>query len=97
MYRGSTPTHTFQVNVDLREAVIYITYQQGEKNILEKTGGDLTVYRDRILCFLSQEDTLRFSKGQAKAQIRYRLPDGTAGVSKTVSLSVTDILKDGVI
>lgn len=95
--RGSTPINAFKTNIDLSEATIYITYQQKNKTLVEKTGDDITVTPEQISCVLTQEETLKFEPGTVEIQIRYVLPDGTADASNIVTVSSTKILKDGVI
>lgn len=63
--RGSTPTNVFDVNIDLTGAKIYITYKQGNKIIVEKTGADIQVEQNRLTTRLTQEETLRFAPGPA--------------------------------
>ena len=43
MRRGSTPTNVFDVDIDLRDATVFVTYEQFGNIVLEKTGEDLTV------------------------------------------------------
>lgn len=99
MRRGTTPTHIFGVDVDLRDAaVIYITYRQGGKNVLEKTGEDIEVEEEEIRTTLTQADTLAFStSGAVEIQIRAKFPDGAAIASQVIRTSANVILKEGVI
>lgn len=95
--RGSTPENIFNVNVDLREAKIFITYKQNGKIILEKTGDDIEVTEQQLKTHLTQEETLRFKTGPVKIQIRYVKPDGEADASNIIETRASEILKDGVI
>lgn len=100
MRRGTTPTHIFGTDVDLTDAeVIYITYRQGNKNVLEKTKDDLTsITAEEIRVELTQTDTLGFSvSGNVEIQIRARFPDGSAIASQVIHTSANAILKEGVI
>lgn len=100
MRRGTTPTHIFGTDVDLTDAeVIYITYRQGNKNVLEKTKDDfISLTADEIRLELSQTDTLGFSaSGSVDIQIRARFPDGAAIASQVIHTSANVILKEGVI
>ena len=99
MRRGTTPTHIFKTSFDLTDAeVIFITYRQGNKNVMEKTGDDLTVTAEEITTKLSQEETLKFStSGSVEIQIRARFPDGSAIASQIIRTSANAILKEGVI
>lgn len=66
MRRGTTPIHTFEVDIDLNHIVaLYVTYKQGKKIILEKSLEDedsivLNPEEKTISVKLSQEDTLKF-------------------------------------
>lgn len=96
MRRGTTSKHVFRTNVDLTEATVFVTYQQGKSVIIEKTGNDLDVQPRKVIVNLTQEDTLSFAANiNATVQIRYILADGTADASNKINISVQDIIKDG--
>ena len=96
--RGATPVNRFTVNVDLREATVYVTYDQRGRTVIEKTGSDLIVAERSVSVPLSQKDTLALKSGDdVDIQIRYILPDGTADNSNILTASVERVLKDGVI
>lgn len=95
--RGSTPTHTFNVNVDLRNATVYVTYSQRGVTIVEKTGEDLTITQTTVALKLTQSETLQFSNGRVEIQIRYVMADGSADASNIIVADAQKILKDGVI
>ena len=100
MRRGTTPTHIFKTSVDLTDAeVIFITYYQGKKVVLEKTKDDLEeLTAEELKVTLAQTDTLMFSvSGGVDIQIRARFPDGAAIASQVIHTSVQAILKQGVI
>lgn len=101
MRRGSTPTNTFNCNVDLAGATLFVTYSQGGANLVEKTGDDLTIVSTQSGCTvtvrLSQAETLKFKTGQVMIQIRYVMPDGSADASNIIQTTAERILKDGVI
>lgn len=98
MRRGTTPTHIFNVDIDLTDAaVIYITYRQKGKNLLEITGDDLTVDPEKITAKLTQEQTLAFEPGTVDIQIRARFEDGSAIASNVIQTTANTILKEGVI
>lgn len=94
MRRGSTPTHTFETDIDLREAEVYVTYSQGGKK-LTKTGEDLDVTENSISVYLSQSDTLGFGVGHVEVQVRYKMPDGSADASDIVTIETERILLNG--
>ena len=93
--RGTTPVNTFYVNVDLREATIFVSYAQRGRIVVEKTGSDLDVTEDSIEIRLTQQDTLAFKPGEVRIQIRYVLQDGTADASNIIETTSEEILKDG--
>ena len=96
MIRGTTPTNTFNVDVDLTDAVaIYITYVQGDQTIFEKDIDDITVESDKLTVNLSQEDTLKLSPKEVRIQIRAKFADGTAIASNIITTMANAILKDG--
>lgn len=95
--RGSTPTHTFNVNVDLREATVYVTYSQRGQVIVEKTGDDLTITEESVTLSLTQAETLQFNNGRVEIQIRYVTADGFADASNIIIVDTERILKEGVI
>lgn len=98
MIRGTTPTHIFRTNVDLTGARVYITYAQDKKEILEKTGEDVTVTNDSVSVTLTQTETLEFKPfKKVNIQIRYVFPNGSAGASNIMNVDISDVLKEGVI
>lgn len=99
MRQGTTPTHLFNVDVDLTTAVvIYITYEQGKRTIIEKTKEDITITENTLEVKLTQEETLAFSlSSRVDIQIRARFEDGSAVASNIMRATVEEILKEGVI
>ena len=98
MRRGTTPTNTFTVDVDLRQATaLYVTYKQNSRVILEKTLADATITETSVAVTLTQEETLAFGKGTVSIQIRAKFVDGVAIASNIITANVNAILKDGVI
>lgn len=97
MRRGSTPTNTFTVEIDLTGATLFVSYEQNGRVVLEKTGDDLTVTAKSITLELTQEDTLSFVPGEVLIQIRYVFPNGAADASNIIRTSFERIIKDGVI
>ncbi len=96
--RGATPLHTFTVDEDCRLAeVIYITYVQHGRVVVEKTINDITVEEDTITVQLSQEDTLRFDESETRIQIRARFPGGRAIKSEVMLTEGDELLKTEVI
>lgn len=96
--RGTTPTHTFRVPIDLTSAaVLKVYYKQGYEVLVEKEKPDLVVTPSTITVQLTQEETLRFDDGQIKMQIRARMPNGKAVKSMVKTTSADELLKNEVI
>ena len=103
MYRGTTPSITFNIktDIDLDElAVCYITLKSVDKNIVETYDLDDIIVDSQLKTLtiaLSQEETLAFARGVIYVQIRLRTNDDLAYASQIKELRMNDILKDGVI
>lgn len=107
VYRGTTPTLSFQIPFDAEELeLVWITFSQGQtippKEILTKTQEDENVeINDKLIrVTLTQYETLLFNKtGQPSVdvQIRIKKTDGTAEASNIIRFPVGIILKEGVI
>ena len=97
MRRGSTPVNTFDVDIDLRAATVFVSYEQDGEIIVEKTGEDLTVSETQIVLYMTQEETLLFHPGKVSIQIRYVFPSGSADASEIINTTIERIIKDGVI
>lgn len=97
MRRGTTPTHTIDTSIDLTEAaVIYVTYKQKGRVIVEKSDPEVT--SEAVTVSLTQQETLALcASQQVHVQIRARFPDGTAVASNIMVANVDNILKEGVI
>lgn len=95
--RGTTPINTFDVDVDLREATVYVSYAQRGALIVDKTNDNLSITENQIIVTLSQEDTLKFKPGEVDIQIRYVKANGIADASNIIKTTVDQILKNGVI
>lgn len=105
MRRGTTPTHTFKPKtkagdlIDMRSAqVIYMTYKQDGKTVLEKTKDQMEITEEEMVIHLTQEDTLAFSTlGDVEIECRARFADQSAIASCILKTTAQRILKDGVI
>jgi hypothetical protein len=109
MIRGTTPTNTFTVDMDLRAAdVIYITYKQGCTVVVERTKDQLdSITATELTLTLTQDETLKFNRAPVNTypsytdfvsiQIRARFSNGLAVASNIIKTTVGEILKDGVI
>ena len=61
MFKGTTPTHTFEVDIDtslIKE--VKITYSQNDREVLIKKTCDCTIKNGIITTQLSQENTFLF-------------------------------------
>lgn len=97
MRRGTTPTNTFASDVDLTSAeVMFITYKQAGRTIIEKTLPDVTFGEGSFSVELTQAETLRFnSQQEVEIQVRVKFPGDEAIASNIIKTSVGRILKDG--
>ena len=98
MWRGTTPTYNFTLpdGVRLEDfSTVYLTFAQNGHNVLEKTKDELESTDDGFRLLFSQADTLCFSPGPVKIQIRARLRDGNAVASDIISTTALEVLKDG--
>lgn len=97
--RGTTPNQVFNTSIDLSEAVVlFISYSQFGKVVIEKDIDDCTVTSDSVSTYLSQYDTLLLDHHKAvQIQIRAKFGDGEAVASNIIETDVGAILKGGVI
>ena len=98
MWRGTTPTYNFTLpeGIGLEDfSTVYLTFAQNGHNVLEKTKDELESTDDGFRLLFSQADTLCFSPGPVKIQIRARLRDGNAVASDIISTTALEVLKDG--
>lgn len=98
MRRGTTPTNIFHTDIDLRDAdVVYITYAQQGRPVIEKTGEDSTITENSVTVMLSQAETLKLRNAEVEIQIRARFPSGRAVASDIIKTTAERVLKEGVI
>ena len=102
MYRGTTPTHKLNVDTDLTQARVYVSYKQRGSVIVERNNetetNTLTIDSESVTLTLTQEETLKFySNEKVEIQIRAVFENGNAIASSIVSVYTDKILKDGVI
>lgn len=102
IYRGTTPTFTVEVDADISDMDIYLTFAQGRVRIV-KTGDDLDVAVDEsvtvITCKLTQDETLMFAASKnVEVQIRAVRENGTVALATTIDeFSVRRVLQEGVL
>lgn len=97
MRRGTTPTFTFDVDLDLTGWDYYVTFEQGSREITRKDAEVIPANEGgcQMLVRLTQEETLAFKAGvKGKAQIR-ACKDGDAVASTVFEFPVHDVLLDG--
>lgn len=99
MRRGTTPTLKIKVKgIDIKQfSSIYVTFRQGDIEIT-KTNEDIEIEPENTLSiWLSQEDTLAFSRGHVDVQIRAVTENKVVVASGIKMLFMEQILKEGVI
>lgn len=99
MYRGGTPTHTFNVSIDTSLIKdVKITYSQDYKVILSKRTSDCQIKDGKIVTTLSQEDTFLFDGSKfVSIQLRVVTLGGDVIPSNIIVKSVGDCLDDEVL
>ena len=95
--KGTTPTHIFNTNVDLTEAVaLYVTYKQGGRVVIEKDKSECEITSTNVTTKLTQADSLKLNETQTvEMQIRARFSDGTAIASNIMTAEAGRVLKGG--
>lgn len=99
MFKGTTPIHTFNVDIDtslIKE--VKIIYSQKDKEILVKRTEDCTIDSGTISTRLSQEDTFLFeSNTLVTIQVRVLTMSGDALISDLIMTGVGKCLDDEVL
>ncbi len=80
-YRGSTPTHSMDVPIDLTAFDVDVTYAQNDNVVCKILDTDMTVTASRVTWTLTAAQTLAMSVGDVTIQLHYRKPDGTEDYS----------------
>ena len=97
MRRGTTPTFSFEVDLDLTGWETYITFEQRSREITRKDAA-IVPANEGEGCIaeveLTQAETLSFKPGLAHAQLR-AVKDGKAVASTIFDFEVTDVLLGG--
>lgn len=99
MIRGTTQVYNikFLTKIDLSKVrQVYITFAS-QLHEVTKDIRDVKIepQENRIVCYLTQQDTLSFQAGEIKMQVRILLSDGSAHASRAKSIRVEKILRDG--
>lgn len=99
MIRGTTPKLIFSLPFNINTLKnLFITFNQNNKTILEKTLDDCELKGNKIVLSLSQEETLTFnSKENIKIQLKAKTIDEDVIASNIIITSIGEILKEGVI
>lgn len=99
MFRGTTPTHTFEVDIDTNLIkTVKITYYQNDVEILVKRTEDCTVGAGIIQTKLSQEDTFLFNGNMpVMIYVRVLTINGDALITEPVVAAVRQCLDDEVL
>lgn len=99
MYRGTTPTLTFNVGFDTSYInVLWITFKQGSKIKFEKQFEDCLInpITNQIVVNLTQQETLSLMANMdLNIQLRVGFSNGKRAASKLITTYVDDILHDG--
>ena len=98
MYRGTTPTLTFQLPIDTGSiTVLSIAVAQGGVVRIEKSLADMTLEGKTVSCTLTEEETLSLSAGAGReAQVQLRVGvGGQRMASQVFEVPVERILRDG--
>lgn len=95
MRRGTTPTFSFEVDLDLTGWDVYVTFEQRKIELTRKEP-EITKKDDGCVCSveLTQAETLAFKAGKASAQLR-AIKGGEAVASTIFEFDVGEILLDG--
>lgn len=97
MTQATTPTFilTLPGTVDLSGIQsMFFNLEQGTTR-LRKTGNELTINGNEVSVYLTQEDTLKFNKGQASLQLNWTYPDGSRACTTIISVPVDpNLLKE---
>lgn len=99
MYRGTTPTHQYRINIDPSVIkTIKITYVQNDAEILVKRTEDCTIVGNTVMVKLTQEETLMFNSDYfVKIQMRILTTDGSALASAPIITTVGICLDEEVL
>ena len=96
--QGTNPPVTLETDcTEEATAVIFFTFVQGGKIILEKDISDAFWGDGYVGVNLSQEETFLFRPGLGEMQVRTRLRNGKVPRTDTLYYTVTPAKKDGVI
>lgn len=98
MRRGTTPTFNIECDVDLTGYTIFVTLEQGNRELTLTPECETTEDGCVLSVTLTQEQTLVFDdRGTASMQVRAIDQAGLAIASNIMTVDIGKILLDGVI
>jgi hypothetical protein len=101
MIRGTTPTHTFTVDIDpdaIKIKEVKVLYAQADELILCKRTEDCLINGNAIQTTLTQEDTFKFDcKKTVQIQIRALTTDGQLLSTDIMTTTVSKCLDNEVL
>lgn len=110
MIRGTTPTIRAKIKSDIelsqmkdiwftiKSSISERTYKYSEGEVLtEEKEDEQGIMQRRVMVMMSQEDTLSFSAGKVKIQIRFLDASDVAYATKIIEKDMGAILKEGII
>lgn len=71
-YRGSTPTHSMEVPIDLTNCEVAVTYEQNGNVVCEVFEQQMVVTPSKVTWTLAREQTLAMDVGDIYIQLHYR-------------------------
>ena len=94
MIQGTTPTHTFNLDIDTSLiSKIRISYEQNGKIVLFKERKDCEITANAITVKLTQEETLKFdAPGNVRIQLHVVTPSGESIATMPMSVPVYILL-----
>lgn len=97
--KGCTCKNIFSLPFNENDiSVLFITYQQNGKTVVEKVKDDCEFTDGHVSVLLTQEDTLKLlNESTVKIQIRLRLNDGSVTKSHVIETYTDIVLKNEVI
>ena len=100
--RGTSLDRYITVDIDLTGAeVVFLTFVQNDRVIVEKSKDDLDISSDHIVFRLTQSETLRFDNSRKsppiEVQIRAGWSNGDRARSNIMTTTSGRLLKDGMI
>jgi hypothetical protein len=99
MFKGTTPTHYFNVPIDTsRIKELKITYSQKDREIFAKRKEDCIIEEGKITTTLSQEETFMFEPDKfVTIQLRVLMDEGSCLTSKLMMMSVEKCMDNEVL